>query len=426
MKKKIQESRYYKTILSLGTAVILVAVTIAIILYAKGYRFENRGISETGQIVLKSEPDAAAVFINNKFVAATNSTLNLPPGEYTVRIVKDGYAAWEKKLKIEKEVVTATDAILFQAVPELRRITTTGALNPVASIDKTKIAYGVASSSAYPPNNGVYVASISDSKGIFFGGGTQYVIKDTPEVSYSEGKFLFSPDGKQLLVYFPTTLASGELRGASPPEQNSEIYGNVNLTNLTSAYLLDATRQSNGDAPDVSFSLGDTLNSWQKEKDQDSLNQFNLLKKNLQKIASSSMEIRDFTVDESKFIYQAKRDFELPLILNPRIVGANSISENRSAVKGHFYVYDIKEDKNYEIVSPGDSEPQWLDTSRHYMTVEDHKIFITEYDGQNRKTVYAGPFDKNFVTPTANGNRIFFLTSLSPDLPLNLYALLMR
>lgn len=422
MKKKIQESRLYKTILSAGTVVVIIAISIAIILYAKGYRFENRGISETGQVVLKSEPDAAAVFINNKFVAATNSTINLPPGEYVIRIVKDGFAPWEKTLKVEKEVVTATDAILFQEVPELRRITRTGALNPVVSLDKTKIAYGVASSSAYPPNNGVYVSSILDSKGIFFGSGTQYVVKDSAQTEFSKGKFVFSPDGKQILVYFPTTLVSDELRGAS-----QEIYGNIDLTNLSSAYIFDVGRETDGtDTPDVSLTLVDTLSSWKKEKDQVRGSQFNLLKKNLQRVASASMEIRDFTVDESKFIYAAKQDAEIPLIIKPPLVGTNSIIETRKIEKGKLYVYDLREDKNYEIKEPGDTAPLWLDTSRHYMTVLDHKIFVTEYDGENRKIVYAGPFDKDFVTPSANGNRIFFLTSLSPDLPLNLYALLVR
>lgn len=167
MKKKIQESKYYPIIVSVVTGFAILAATIAVILYATGYRLQKTGLSETGQLVLKSDPDAASVFINNKFVAGTDSTLNLPPGEYNVKIVKDGYSTWEKKLKIEKEVVTPTDAILFPTAPELRRFTSTGAINPTLSLDRTKIAYGVTASTSYPPKNGVYVASIADRQNVF-------------------------------------------------------------------------------------------------------------------------------------------------------------------------------------------------------------------------------------------------------------------
>ncbi len=420
MKKKILDNKYYKFAFSIATALALFFATVAVILYAKGYRVQSGGIlGSTGQLVLKSNPDAASVFINGKFVAATNSTLNLSPGEYTVKIVKDGYSPWEKKLKIESEVVTPTDAVLFPSVPELRRFTTTGAINPVVSLDQTKIAYGVASSSAYPPNNGIYISDISDRQIMFGSSGTQLVVRDAPAAQFSTGKFLFSPDSKQLLVYF-------ESETGSESTENQKKMG-IDLSRVISAYLLDTTKSVNGeDVPDVSLTLDQTLDNWEKEKKQEEINQFNILKKEVKKIASSSMEIISFTVDESKFMFRAKENVELPIIVKPRLIGTNSIPENRSLKKGNLYIYDIKEDKNYEIQNPGALFPAWLATSRHYITVEDNKIFVTEYDGTNKTMVYSGPFEKSFVVPSASGARILFLTSLSSDLPLNLYGLLIR
>jgi hypothetical protein len=424
----------YKIALSVFTVLTLFFATIAVILYAKGYRLEQKGLMQTGQLVLKSNPDAASVFINGRFVSATNSTLNLTPGEYEVKIVKDGYSPWNKKLKIESEVVTPTDAVLFPAVPELRRFTSTGALNPVESLDRMKVAYGVASSSSYPPKNGVYVSDISDQQNVFMTSGTQLVVRDSSETQYSKGNYLFSPDGRQLLIYFYYEIE----------ESIPQVKMGIDLVRVAAAYLVDTTKSVNGeDVPDVSFTLDQILDSWQKEIKTENANQFNILKKDLKKIASSSMEILSFTADESRFVYSAKQNTVIPIIVNPRLVGTNSTPENREIKKGNLYIYDIKEDRNYEVQnSPPKADqplaendknpnenlnlPQWLATSRHYITVEDSKIYVTEYDGTNKTLLFSGPFEKNFVVPTASGNRIIFLTSLSSDLPLNLYALLVR
>lgn len=472
MKKKIEKIVPYQVLLGALTLVALLLATTLIVLYAKGYRLEQKGLSQTGQLVLKSTPDAASVFVNGKFVAATNSVLNLSPGEYTVKIVKDGYAAWQKKLKIEAEVVTPTDAILWPSVPELRRWTITGALNPTVSPDGTRIAYGVDSSTAYPPQNGVYVADISDRQQLFGSAKTQYVVRDAG-IQFSKGKFLFSPDGQQLLVWFENSVINGE---ESIPQENSSVQSSleINLAGVTSAYLFDVTSLNDGtDVPDVSLTLDQTLESWQGLATQEKANQYNFLKKDLRRVATSSMEILSFSADESKFMYAAKKDMEIPVLIKPRIIGANTIPENRKIKKDYLYIYDIREDRNYPIITnnnkisenlyPAESEgrsgasesqnqisdsidvfsalsdtsqisvnpesnlfPRWLATSRHYITVESNKIYVTEYDGTNKTVLYSGPFEKNFVVPTASGTRILFLTTLSPGLPLNLYALLIR
>lgn len=427
MKKKITSSKYYQIIFSLMTAAAIFAATFAVILYAKGYRIEQTGLRETGQLVLKSQPDAASVFINGKFVAATNSTMNLEPGEYDVRIVKDGYFPWEKKLKIEKQVVTPTDAILFPTAPELRRFTSVGAINPTLSLDRTKIAYGVASSSAYPPKNGVYVSNIDERSFVFASGGVQFLAKDTDSVQFSAGKFLFSPDGKQLLVYFENEPDKKNLNEQENLVDNTRTeYGGIDLNLVSAAFLLDTAKQGQEDSPDVTLTLSSILDSWQKERKLTESLEINSLKKSLQKIASSSFEILEFTQDETKFIYRAKENVEIPVLIKPPLVGVNSTPESRKIEKGKFYVYDIREDRNYLIREPGEKIPMWLDTNRHYLTFSDTKIYVTEYDGENKTAVYSGHIENKFVAPAPRGNRVYFLTSFSSDTPLNLYALILR
>ena len=141
----------------------IVLATIVFILYGKGYRFGfDKGkieLSGTGLLVAKSIPDGAQVFLNDNLTTATNNTINLSPKEYRVRIFKEGYFAWEKTIKIQKEVVSKAEALLFPTAPKLESITDIGVKDMVIDPSHTKIAFTVASESAR--RNGVYVLDMS-------------------------------------------------------------------------------------------------------------------------------------------------------------------------------------------------------------------------------------------------------------------------
>src|SRR5574337_328549 len=85
--------------LLLGTAIV--------VFFGKGYRFglDSNGpvISGTGLLVATSTPNGAEVIINGHLTTATDNTINLAPGEYDVKIFKDGYFPWEKKIEIQNE-----------------------------------------------------------------------------------------------------------------------------------------------------------------------------------------------------------------------------------------------------------------------------------------------------------------------------------
>jgi len=66
---------------------------------------------------------------------------------------------------------------------------------------------------------------------------------------------------------------------------------------------------------------------------------------------------------------------------------------------------------------------QWFPDSKHLLFVQDGKIKIMEYDGQNSTTVYSGPFANDFVYPWPDGSKLIIKTSFSPDSPDNLYVI---
>src|SRR5437867_3532603 len=113
---------------------LAIGTTLAI-LYAKGYRItsENKStaIEGTGLLVATSRPDGAKVLVNGELKTATNNTINLYPGNYEVKIEKDGYFPWKKTITIKKEEVSRADALLFATNPNLETITSLGALHPI-------------------------------------------------------------------------------------------------------------------------------------------------------------------------------------------------------------------------------------------------------------------------------------------------------
>src|SRR3990167_9865082 len=137
---------------------LVIGGTIFAIQFAKGYRpsLQTGSLQGTGLLAANSTPRGASVLINDKLTTATDDTLNLPPGEYKIKIQQDGYITWEKSLTIEAELVTQTNTRLFPAVPNITPITFSGALNPIPSPDGQKIVFSVANANT-DAKNGLYV-----------------------------------------------------------------------------------------------------------------------------------------------------------------------------------------------------------------------------------------------------------------------------
>jgi len=144
--------RKFRVPFFLLVAIFVPLITFLVIQLAKGYQLDlqKKKFTPQGILVATSVPDGAQIFINGEFKTATNNTLPLPPGSYKVEIKKDGFFPWTKELKIEKELVTKTDAYLFPKAPDLRPISLSGAQNPIKSPDGTKIIYFIPQQMAFP------------------------------------------------------------------------------------------------------------------------------------------------------------------------------------------------------------------------------------------------------------------------------------
>jgi len=400
----------------------IIGSTILAIKIAKGYRpsFKKGTLQGTGLLAANSFPRGATVFINDKLTTATDDTLNLPPGEYHIKIAKDGYISWEKTLQLEAELVTQTNTRLFPAVPNLKPLTFSGAINPTPSPDGQKIIFGV-NAATTDTKNGLYVLDLSSTS--FLKSTPRQIARNTGNYDFTNALFTWSPDSSEVITTFNT--------------------GEANEANL----LLKTTSFNDpDDLKDVTAQLPVTLAEWHDLLDKKDQQLFKELPEFIQYIATSSAQAIYFSPDEEKLLYTATASAQIPQELIPSLPASSTQSETRQLEPGNIYVYDLKEDKNFKL---GQTEikittslssleqltsryypltlqsTQWYPDSNHVITVKDEKITIADYDATNHQTVYAGPFSDSFAFPWPNGSRLLILASLNggSNLSPNLYSI---
>ena len=390
------------------TVLFITVIGYFMSLYARGYRFDPKTLkfSPSGLLVTKSSPDGAQVFVNGELKTATNANLSLTPGTYDVSIKKEGYFTWNKRLKIEKEVVTQADAHLFRIAPSLSTVTFSGAEKPVASEDLGKIAYSV-------PATGENLSE--DKEGLWLIEtfnlplGFSREPKRITDGDLKDASWRFSPDGREIL-----------------------------LENASGKYLLESgvfTPQAK--RINIAATLDKTLEEWEKERAARLKAQLRGLPEKLVEMLTNATESVVFSPDENKILYKAKADFTLANDLIKPIPGSSSQKQEREVKKGRIYVYDIKEDRNFLIsdeqititnylpntTSDGQAL-HWFPTSLHLLLAKPDKVIIMDYDGTNRQEVYSGAYSVPNAFPIAATDRILILTNLGANSSLaNLYSL---
>lgn len=403
-------------IFSVSVFSILTLVTILVILYGKGYRFGTiqngkPTLSKTGLLVATSKPNGAQVFINGNLTSATDDTIDLIPGEYTVKIQKEGYFPWEKKVSIRKEVVTKAEALLFPSAPKLENITSIGVQQPVLDPSGRRIAFRVASQSA--KKNGLYVLDMTTTPILTLGTSAKQLTDDVTAL-FSTANYIWSPNGEEIMA---------------------SISGQPNFPNY---YLLNSA--SYNETPrNITAILSTVEEQWQSQKLEREQARLNALPKATRLMIQENFSILSWSQEDDKILYSASRSATLPIIIKPRRIGIDEIREDRKISESDIYVYDIKDDINFKIkeidteictrIETTDPCPkptfiQWLPDSKHLILTEDNKINIMEYDGTNSTTIYAGPFLDNFVSPWPNSNKLVVLTNFNnPDVAANLYTI---
>ncbi|KKS97679.1 MAG: hypothetical protein UV73_C0006G0033 [Candidatus Gottesmanbacteria bacterium GW2011_GWA2_43_14] len=409
---------FKRLILFILSLALIAGLTSAVVLYGRGYRFDPKAksISPTGILSVSSYPEKASIFINGKLTSATNASLTLAPEWYDIKISKEGYQSWEKRIRIQGEVVSQIDALLVPFNPSLRAITFTGVINPRLSPSGTKTAYLVKSSETDP-------ATGRNLSGVWL-------------LELRTGPLGTKPDPKQIFSMDPAILGSS----ADFPYENAELYWSYDEKELIVAFFpenpppavaLEAERAfllltDNGVSTspiEITSRYTQILAEWQEEKMiKDEANMASLPDAISRVLTTSTSSLR-FSPDETKILYQATAGASLKPVIDPPLIGRNPTEETRSLNDGKFYIYDIKEDKNYYLA---DSQPRWYTDSKHLILVEKEKITVVDYDGTNKRSVYSGPFTDEFVFSWTSGGKIVILTNLNSSTSADFYEVDLR
>lgn len=391
-------------IIFISVTFFILISTYFISLFARGYRFSLKNgfiLSPTGIVSAVSKPKGASVYIDDKLITATDDTINLSPGIYNLKINKDGFLPWEKTITVKPETVYQADIQLFSAVPDLKPITLTGAINPSINSDNSKIVYAVASASA-TKDNGLYLMESSALPLSFLKSDSQQLSSNTTTIDWANFTYTFSPNSRQILATNPKT--------------------NVN-------YLISLdTPISSQKLTDITDSLKDIYTEWQTQTSLIINTKLSRVPKDIQPlIATESAQYLQFSSDDNKILYLAQSNGQISQNIITPPPAQSTQTQQRQIQTGNYYVYDIKDDTNFLIDSKDNlGQIFWLPNSNNLIFVQDQDLKVIDYDGTNKQNIFSENFDTNCVTPWNDGNRIIILTSAYPSAPKNLYTISIR
>ncbi len=136
----------FRRFFALAMVVVFVVVAPPLVLYSLGYRFDTsrRAILKTGALLIATTPRGALLALDGRTLKQRTPTVlrNLLPGQHTVRLTRDGYAPWEKKITIVANRTAVFDSLLLvRSSPRLlweRRLTGS---QPLQSPDGSRLGW---------------------------------------------------------------------------------------------------------------------------------------------------------------------------------------------------------------------------------------------------------------------------------------------
>lgn len=379
----------------LSTILVIGVFGTAAIMYARGYRIdkENLEITPSGLLVANSEPNGVQVFVDGELKTATDNTINLPPGTHDLLLKKDGYTSWQKRIVIEKEIVTQIDAFLPPVAPSLTALTFSGALNPQISHDRTKIAYAIPANGDNIERAGLWVIDFTNLP-LGFNRDPRRITDGNLEGA----EWKWSPDGREIMLTTQNGVFVLDTGVYTPQSQ---------LVNVSSRLLLIESE-------------------WQELEKNLLATQVSRLHDDIERVMTSAVGDINFSPDGDKILYTAINEATLAENVVPQLPGASTQAQERVLKPGSKYVYDIKEDRNFKIAEP-EQPIYWLPNSLNLVLPKEDRIEIIDYDGTNVRAIFPGNYDFPHAFPSSTLDRILILTNLGfEESPSNLYWVSLR
>lgn len=360
----------------------LVLATVAAIFFGKGYQINISGrvVDKTGMLVVKSQPDGAKIYLDGEWQSATPNTFsNLRPKTYLLRVEKEGFSSWEKRVNVYPELVTDITAVLVSTTPTLEPLTIGGASHPTYSESTHAVAYTTTASRA-----GIWVLPIGRPLPItLFQATPTLVMPDNEDTKYSSSLALtWSPQGDQLLAKLGDrdyrlidVSQSKELQKTDSPDQILQTWSDYQIKKRV-AYLSSQTL-----TPELAATATASGTLW--------------------------------SPDNRKFMFQKD----------------NGDSNVTVSVHNMEIPIPVDESVDYKTFTvPKDKMPQliWYPDSYHFIMKDSGSLYLIRVDGTNKTEIYSGAMEDDTFFVTPDGNKVIVSASFRKDAPPELYAVSLR
>ncbi|MFA7300701.1 MAG: PEGA domain-containing protein [Candidatus Shapirobacteria bacterium] len=347
----------------------IVFITYLISVIARGYvpNFNNGlKITATGLLSANSIPKNASVIINEKLYTTTDSTVNLVPGDYQLKIIKDGYLPWNKKINIQQEMVYQAEASLFKSNPILLPIVSQKIINPTQNPDLTQIVFIIATPSA-EFKSGIYLIETNYLSLVLNRYQPKFITQNPFSSSDNTISYTFSPNSKQLIL-------------------KSSLKKISYLIDLTTSLISQPNEKTDLD--------------WIQQSKLITISNLNKLPKIFTSTIATNPASIFFSSDENKFMY---------------------------SLQDKYYVFDVEKNLNYLIGKYSDiGSPFWLPKSNSIIYTDQNKIKSIEFDGTNNNTLYSSEQPIKTLIPEYNGEKIIIYTATKSSEPLYIYSLTIK
>ena len=369
------------------TVVAIGIIGAGAIMVTKGYRISPKtgAITGTGILSVTSQPDQASVYLADHLTTATNANINaLVPKTYDVRIVKEGYIPWQKKLEVKEGLVSEVKAILFRTIPTVYPITYTGAQMSLISPDNLKMVYVVPVSDQNDPitlkKGGVWVWETAERQINFGRSNEPRQIALTNGIDWTKAIYRWSPDSTQILATFP----------------DRQLLLDIDKLNET--------------PKDITLQLAATVRTWEEQEKTRNTTRLNTIKDiELKKIASASAYLK-WSPDETKLLYSINGadNFKVADLATKKTYDLPKVSfYTWLPDSGHLVLVESEESVKTPAPTPNKTGSQPITQS----SLPNSKISIIEFDGFNRSEIYIGTLDPKSIFVWPDSSRLIVVSS---------------
>lgn len=411
-----------KNILSLGaTLTLLLVITSLSVLYSEGWRVQfpffaderntndnNNSnpsiIIKTGMLAVRSIPDGAKVYVDDKLITATNDTISsLNPKGYKLRVQKEGFETWEKDINVYPELVTDITAVLVSQTPKLEPLTNNEVKAFALASDYNDIVY----LSPVIKDPGIWNLPLTGGPLSILRNSSRPLVKNTPTFAPSSGSNLWwSPDRKEILV-----------------ELNPKGYLLYKLDNT----FFNPNLNGSAIIPTQLTEKETTIKRW----NEDFITNFQTPKLEsifsdleMPELIKNNIETGKITwsPDESKFI------LEVPNAENPELVDLIVFNSDETLPAD-----EKRLNTTLRGINPQNIKYSWYSDSYHLILVRnvegresDYTISLIRIDGSNQTPIYTGYLASDQAYTSPYGDKIIVLTSLKEGSAPNLYGIAIR